>query len=73
LFGIPISFGLFLYAREIKMVFAGKEFIRLGVEVVSCTGLYFGIQIYVFKEGFERGLNAGNEKYKRLNITPLHG
>ena len=34
----------------------GNEFVRLGVEVVSCASLYFLIQIYVFKEVLVRGV-----------------
>jgi O-antigen/teichoic acid export membrane protein len=36
-------------ALVVREVFV-SDFIRLGVEVVMCVGLYFGIQIFVFKE-----------------------
>jgi len=42
-------------ALVVRGVFV-SDFVRLGVEVVMCAGLYFGIQIFVFKEVLVRGV-----------------
>ena len=62
LFGIPISFGLFIYAREIMMVFSGKEFMeavltmQIAAPLVFLIGLgsIFGMQLLI-PSGNERG------------------
>ena len=64
--GLRFEWGLAIKALGACLIFVpvafvvrgvvGNEFLRLGVEVVSCTTLYFLIQIYVFKEVLVRGV-----------------
>jgi len=47
-----IFFPVALVARSVFV----SDFIRLGVEILLCAGLYFLIQIFVFKEVLVRGV-----------------
>lgn len=65
LFGIPISFGFYLYAPEIMIIFSGVQFMDAIPTMQIAAPLVFLIGMgHIF--GFQLLMPSGNEKYYLL-------